>query len=147
MGFLRVPTVVDPVGAGPGQPVPAGLADRFAAALVFIAWCDAPDRGREPNGVVVLAYAGQFRVELGAVADVLQVWPFSLHVSEEGLNPGLVLGNAGPAELAGDRDAGEELLVLWDRTCGPLSLMARSSGRFPSAMARSMTSASPSTRA
>ena len=89
-GLSLCSTVVDAVLAGLFQAVAAGLADRLAAALVFVVGRHISDRRVQPHSVVLGPYPVEFTFEFAWVADLLQVWPLTLHVPEQGLDPGLV---------------------------------------------------------
>jgi hypothetical protein len=91
-GLSLCSTVVDAVLAGLFQSVAAGLADRLAAALVFVVARHISDRRVQPHSVVLGPYPVEFEFEFefAWVADLLQLWPLTLHVPEQGLDPGLV---------------------------------------------------------
>ena len=90
-----VSTVCDAVQPRPGDSVAAGLADGFASAFVFVVGGDVADGGVQPDGVVLGPDPVELAVEFAGVADLLQVRPFALDVTEQGLDPGLVLGLSG----------------------------------------------------
>lgn len=52
--------------------------------------------------------AVKLAVELTGVFDLFQVWVFGLDVPEQALDPGLVVGGAGPSEVLGDAHSGHE---------------------------------------
>src|ERR687891_832586 len=102
-------TVGDACFPGRDQPVAAGLADALTASVVLVVGGDVADPGVQPHRVVLQPGAVEFAFELCGVFDLLQVWPLTLDVPEQGLDPGLVLRRVRAAELLGDRDAGQEL--------------------------------------
>ena len=72
------------------SPSRAGLADRVAATLVFVVGRHISDRRVQPHSVVFQACPVEFEFEFAGVADLLQVRPLTLHVPEQGLDPGLI---------------------------------------------------------
>ena len=66
---------------------------------------DAADAGVEADAVVVAAGASQLGLERGRVADLFEVGVLGVDVPEEGLDPGLVSGGAGPSEALGGGSA------------------------------------------
>ncbi len=73
---------------GGGEAVAAGLADRFAAAFVFVVGGDVADAFVEPDRVVVGSGPFELGGEDGGVGDVEQVGPLGFDVAPEGLDPG-----------------------------------------------------------
>ena len=87
---------------GPGQAVDAGPADRLAPAGVLVVGGDVTDAGVQAHVVVVLADPFQLGPQHARVPDLLQVWPFGLHVPEQRLDPGLVGGAARATKVPGN---------------------------------------------
>ena len=88
-----------PVQAGPSQPVPAGLADRFAASGVLIVWGHILQARVQPDCVVVDLHRRQLGTQGSRVGDRQQVRILALEVTVEGLDPGLIGRRPGPAEM------------------------------------------------
>ena len=63
----------------------------------------------QPHSVVLGPYPVEFKFEFAGVADLLQVWPLTLHVPEQGLDPGLVGRRRRAPELLRDGQRGHEL--------------------------------------
>src|SRR3954451_10257162 len=101
--------VSDPQPAGTLEPGAAGGADRGPAAFVLVAGGHVADACVQALGVVLMAYAGQLGAQDGGVADLVQVRPVGLDVAEQALDPGLVGGGAGAAEVLRDRPHRENL--------------------------------------
>ena len=95
--------------SGSGEAVSAGLADGVASAFVFVVGGDVAQGGVQTAAVVVVFGEVELGSQLRWVADLLEVGPFGLDVAEEGLDPGLVGGGAGPPEAGRDRAQGQEL--------------------------------------
>ena len=87
----------------------AGFADGLAAAVVFVVGGDIADTGVQADGVVVVPGVGEFSAQGGRVGDHQQVGELVLEVAVQRLDPGLVGGGAGPAEVLGDRAQRQEL--------------------------------------
>ncbi len=94
-----------------GKPAEPGLfesclscfADGFSAAFVFVVGGHIADAGVETDGVVVVSSDRQLSPESGRVLDHQQVRELMFEVAVQGLDPGLVGGGAGSAEVLGDR--------------------------------------------
>ena len=106
-----------PVLAVPGKPALvgvfesflAGLADGVSSSFVFVVGADVADAFVEPCPVVVRPADRQLTTQRGRIADREQVRVLGLEVSVEALDPRLVLGNPGPAEVLSDGAQGHEL--------------------------------------
>jgi hypothetical protein len=61
------------------------------------------DAGVQPDGVVLEPHAFELTLELAGVGDLLQVRPFAFDVAEQRLDQPLVLRDAGPAGVPGQR--------------------------------------------
>ena len=72
--------LLDPFGSGSAHPGEPGAADAGPAAVVLVVGCDVPDRGVQPDRVVVALDAGELGVERGRIADLGQVRPVALGV-------------------------------------------------------------------
>ena len=97
--------VVEPLLAGSGEALSAGLADLFSSSLVFVVGCDVADRFVQPHRVVLDPDAGELGFEHDGIGDVFEVGPLALDVTEEGLDPRLVGRGVGAPVVLGD---GEE---------------------------------------
>src|SRR5215211_6388426 len=103
--------------AMPGKPLEAGLfesgfaglADRRAAALVFVVGRHIADAGVQPHAVVALPNKGELGAQHPRVPELVEVGPFGLDVAEQRFDPGLVGRGAGTAEVLVDRAQGHEL--------------------------------------
>jgi hypothetical protein len=91
----RASTVCDAVLARTGESVAAFGADGITSFFVFVVGCHVPDAGVQPDRVVFRPEEFELGFELAGVGDLLQVRPFALDVTEQGLDPGLVLGLSG----------------------------------------------------
>lgn len=78
-----------------GESVAGFGADGITSSFVFIVGCDIPDPGVEADPVVLRLDEFEFGFELAGVGDLVQVRPFAFDVSEQGFDPGLVLGLSG----------------------------------------------------
>jgi len=70
-------------------------ADGLTSSFVFVVRCHILDPGVKPDPVVLRADEFEFGFKLAGVGDLLQVRPFALDVTEQGLDPRLVLGLSG----------------------------------------------------
>src|ERR1035438_6822134 len=95
--------VGDPGPAGLAESAFAGGADPWAAAVVLVSGSDIADPGVQSDRVVLVADLGQLGPEDLRVADPVELWPVGLDVTEQALDPGLVRGRSGPAEVLRDR--------------------------------------------
>jgi len=82
--------VIDTLVVGSPEALDACLTDGVAAAFVFVVGGHVAVALVEPDPVVVAAYAVEFGLEHGGIADGLEVWPFVLDVTEQRLDPGVV---------------------------------------------------------
>ena len=96
------------VGAGGREAVVSGLADGFASTVVLVGGGDVADALVQSDRVVVLPSGVEFGAQDAGVGDGVQVRVLGFEVSEERLDPGLVVGGAGPAEVLGDAGDGHE---------------------------------------
>jgi hypothetical protein len=67
--------------------------------VVFVVGRDVAQALVEPDGVVEQAYGVQLGFEVAGVGDLVQVRVLALDVPEQRLDPALVVGGAGPAEV------------------------------------------------
>lgn len=98
-------------GSKPGllggvEACPAGVADGLAAAVVLVVGGDVADAFVESDLVVVGPEPVELGFEAAGVGDLVQVGPFAVEVSEERLDPGLVVGGGGPPEVLRDPGVG-----------------------------------------
>jgi hypothetical protein len=84
--------VGEPLFAGSGEALPAGVADGVSAAVVFVVGCDVADGFVEADGVVEASDPVELGVEDDGVGDLLEVGPLGLDVAEEALDPGRAAG-------------------------------------------------------
>jgi hypothetical protein len=82
-------------GVGVFESGASGSADSGPAAGVFILGGDIPDALVKPDRVVENANSVQLGFELARVADLVEVRELGLDVSEQRLDPGLVVGLTG----------------------------------------------------
>ena len=68
----------EPLVAGSGEALPAGLADGFPAAVVLVVGGDVADGLMETDGVVDGSHPFELGVEDAVVSDVLEVGPSPL---------------------------------------------------------------------
>lgn len=83
-----VATVCDAAPACSTLPVAALLVDGITSTFVFVVWGHVPDAGVQTDCVVLQLDSVEFGAQLGGVADLFQVGPVALDVSEPGLDPG-----------------------------------------------------------
>lgn len=101
--------IVETLLAGLPEALDACLSDGVAAAFVFVVWGDVADALMQADAVVVVADPGEFDFEHGGIGDRLEVWPFVLDVTEQGLDPGLIGGGVWSAVVLGDGHQRHEL--------------------------------------
>ena len=87
---------------GGGQAGSAGGSNGLAAAVVFVVGGDVADALVQSDGVVVRAQPVELAFQLAGVLDLLQVRELPLEVTEERLDPGLVVRRGRPAEVLRD---------------------------------------------
>ncbi len=125
-------TVCDAVLACAGEPVAAGLADGITSAFVLVAGGDVADGCVQPDGVVLGLDVVQLGVELAGVADLLQVRPLALDVANRVSIHAWSCGVCGRPNCWAIATPARNSRVDTERICGPVSLMASSSGICPS---------------
>ena len=77
------------------ESVAAFGANGITSSFMFVVGCHVADVGVQPDRVVLRPDEFEFGFEFAGVSDLLQVRPFALDVTEQGLDPGLVLGLSG----------------------------------------------------
>jgi hypothetical protein len=110
--------------AVPGKPLEAGLlesglaclADRRAAALVFVVGGHIADPGVEPHAVVALADQRELGAQHRRVADLVEVGPFGLDVAEQRVGcQKLIVAVTSSSRLTRDYDAPSLARFPWRR--------------------------------
>lgn len=112
---MSVPHLAAGGNAGVAGGCEAGSAcfsDGLASAVVLVVGGDVADALVQSHGVVVLLSDVEFAAQDRGVIDGVQVGVFAFEVAEERLDPGLVVGGAGAAEVLGDPGDRHELRGL-----------------------------------
>ena len=97
-------------------------------AVVLVIGGHIPDASVQAHGVVVEADAVELSVEFAGVADLLQVWPLALTWENSDSIQAWSLGVDGRPNRCMIAQAAMNSRVLCERICGPLSLIASSTG-------------------
>jgi hypothetical protein len=88
-------TVCDAVLACSSESVAAFGAYGITSSFVFVVGSHILQGGVQPDAVVFGSGEVEFGLELARVGDLLEVRPLALDMSEQGLDPCLVLGLSG----------------------------------------------------
>ena len=100
--------LLDPLRVRSFESGDARAADAGTAAVMLVIGGDVPDRGVQPDGVVLAADPGELGIEGGRVGDASgQVRPVALQMAEERLDVRLVGRGAGPTVVLGDRSGSQ----------------------------------------
>src|SRR5512144_2262437 len=114
--------------AGGGEAVATGLPDRVAAAVVLVVRGDVADAGVQPHRVVLAANAVELVAELAGIAAPLEVRPLALDMPNRDSIHAWSVGVEGRPNRCMIAQAAMNSRVECDRICGPLSLIASSTG-------------------